>query len=215
MCRPRRLSYPPAGTVPPSPSPPSPSADGQPQQQQEQEQQQQPLGVPPEELLDMRAAPTTVATGARTASNSSMASFTAITPAPAPGQKARALSKSKLTQYLPETGYFIAGALAGGISRTATAPLDRLKVYLLVNTKPGAPLGPGRSKARPPLCGCQKCHEAHRRSRLLASTKPAVCAPSLPVGPSPPPRYCSSPLGSSLLGSSLVRPVSRGSSIRR
>ncbi|EMR69495.1 putative calcium dependent mitochondrial carrier protein [Eutypa lata UCREL1] len=31
-------------------------------------------------------------------------------------------------------GYFIAGAVAGGISRTATAPLDRLKVYLLVNT---------------------------------------------------------------------------------
>lgn len=42
---------------------------------------------------------------------------------------------SRLTQYLPEPGYFIAGALAGGISRTATAPLDRLKVYLLVNTK--------------------------------------------------------------------------------
>ncbi|ROV93024.1 hypothetical protein VPNG_09438 [Cytospora leucostoma] len=42
---------------------------------------------------------------------------------------------SRLTQYLPEPGYFIAGALAGGISRTATAPLDRLKVYLLVNTQ--------------------------------------------------------------------------------
>lgn len=42
---------------------------------------------------------------------------------------------SRLTQYLPEPGYFIAGALAGGISRTATAPLDRLKVYLLVNTE--------------------------------------------------------------------------------
>ncbi|KAI3394566.1 hypothetical protein diail_2557 [Diaporthe ilicicola] len=45
------------------------------------------------------------------------------------------LTKSRLTQYLPEPGYFLAGALAGGISRTATAPLDRLKVYLLVNTK--------------------------------------------------------------------------------
>ncbi|KAL3962228.1 hypothetical protein ACCO45_003751 [Purpureocillium lilacinum] len=32
-------------------------------------------------------------------------------------------------------GYFLAGAIAGGVSRTATAPLDRLKVYLLVNTK--------------------------------------------------------------------------------
>lgn len=45
------------------------------------------------------------------------------------------VSSTGLTQYLPEPGYFIAGALAGGISRTATAPLDRLKVYLLVNTK--------------------------------------------------------------------------------
>ncbi|KAL1879102.1 hypothetical protein VTK73DRAFT_7326 [Phialemonium thermophilum] len=34
-------------------------------------------------------------------------------------------------------GYFLAGAISGGVSRTATAPLDRLKVYLLVSTKPG------------------------------------------------------------------------------
>lgn len=40
-----------------------------------------------------------------------------------------------LIRYLPQIGYYIAGAAAGGISRTATAPLDRLKVYLLVNTK--------------------------------------------------------------------------------
>lgn len=40
-----------------------------------------------------------------------------------------------LIKYLPDPGYFVAGAVAGGISRTATAPLDRLKVYLLVNTK--------------------------------------------------------------------------------
>ena len=42
---------------------------------------------------------------------------------------------SRLTQYVPHPGYFLAGALAGGISRTATAPFDRLKVYLLVNTQ--------------------------------------------------------------------------------
>ncbi|KAI5858279.1 mitochondrial carrier [Durotheca rogersii] len=42
--------------------------------------------------------------------------------------------ESVLIRYLPDPGYFIAGAVAGGISRTATAPLDRLKVYLLVNT---------------------------------------------------------------------------------
>lgn len=43
--------------------------------------------------------------------------------------------KSVLIRFLPDPGYFVAGAVAGGISRTATAPLDRLKVYLLVNTK--------------------------------------------------------------------------------
>ncbi len=34
------------------------------------------------------------------------------------------------------TGYFIAGGLAGMVSRTATAPLDRLKVYLIAQTSP-------------------------------------------------------------------------------
>ncbi|KAL2146124.1 hypothetical protein VTI28DRAFT_5217 [Corynascus sepedonium] len=41
---------------------------------------------------------------------------------------------TRLTDLLPEPGYFLAGAVSGGVSRTATAPLDRLKVYLLVNT---------------------------------------------------------------------------------
>jgi solute carrier family 25 (mitochondrial phosphate transporter), member 23/24/25/41 len=50
-------------------------------------------------------------------------------------QGAKQVTKRRLTRYFPEPGYFVAGALAGGISRTATAPLDRLKVYLLVNTK--------------------------------------------------------------------------------
>ncbi|KAH8677520.1 mitochondrial carrier domain-containing protein [Xylariales sp. PMI_506] len=43
--------------------------------------------------------------------------------------------EDSLISYLPDLGYFVAGAVAGGISRTATAPLDRLKVYLLINTK--------------------------------------------------------------------------------
>ncbi|CAK7198424.1 hypothetical protein SEUCBS139899_001085 [Sporothrix eucalyptigena] len=57
---------------------------------------------------------------------------------------------SRLTQYVPHPGYFLAGALAGGISRTATAPFDRLKVYLLVNTQtkaPGASATAGVTKA--------------------------------------------------------------------
>ncbi|XDG02856.1 hypothetical protein ABKA04_002471 [Annulohypoxylon sp. FPYF3050] len=46
--------------------------------------------------------------------------------------------RSVLMKYIPDSGYFVAGAVAGGISRTATAPLDRLKVYLLVNTTSNA-----------------------------------------------------------------------------
>ncbi|KAF4336499.1 peroxisomal Ca-dependent solute carrier [Fusarium beomiforme] len=57
--------------------------------------------------------------------------------------------KFRLTQFVPDPGYFLAGAIAGGVSRTATAPLDRLKVYLLVNTSSrtetaGAALRQGR-----------------------------------------------------------------------
>ncbi|KAI5294794.1 hypothetical protein KEM52_003172 [Ascosphaera acerosa] len=39
-----------------------------------------------------------------------------------------------LTACSPHLGYFVAGGLAGAISRTATAPLDRLKVYLIAQT---------------------------------------------------------------------------------
>ena len=42
--------------------------------------------------------------------------------------------KFRLTSFIPHSGYFVAGAIAGGVSRTVTAPLDRLKVYLLVKT---------------------------------------------------------------------------------
>lgn len=41
--------------------------------------------------------------------------------------------KSLLTEVLPDPGYFAAGAVAGIVSRTSTAPLDRLKVYLIAS----------------------------------------------------------------------------------
>lgn len=65
--------------------------------------------------------------------------------------KAHAPEAPKLTSYLPEPGYFLAGAIAGGVSRTATAPLDRLKVYLLVNTKTGANPAVAAAKNGQPL----------------------------------------------------------------
>jgi solute carrier family 25 phosphate transporter 23/24/25/41 len=43
--------------------------------------------------------------------------------------------KLELIACVPSTGYFAAGGLAGLISRTATAPLDRLKVYLIAHVE--------------------------------------------------------------------------------
>lgn len=39
-----------------------------------------------------------------------------------------------LTETTPHVGYFLAGGMAGVVSRTATAPFDRLKVYLIAQT---------------------------------------------------------------------------------
>ena len=64
-----------------------------------------------------------------------------------------------LTDLFPSAGYFVAGGAAGVVSRTATAPLDRLKVYLIAQTgvreeavqiaKSGAPVQAAKKAARP------------------------------------------------------------------
>lgn len=44
-----------------------------------------------------------------------------------------------LTACVPNPGYFAAGGVAGIVSRTTTAPLDRLKVYLIAQTSTAKP----------------------------------------------------------------------------
>ncbi|KAH7149798.1 mitochondrial carrier domain-containing protein [Dactylonectria estremocensis] len=63
--------------------------------------------------------------------------------------------KYRLTDFVPDPGYFVAGAIAGGVSRTATAPLDRLKVYLLVNTGSSAQTAGLALKQGNPLAALQ------------------------------------------------------------
>ena len=75
-------------------------------------------------------------------------------------------------------GYFIAGGMAGMISRTATAPLDRLKVYLIAQTgtkgeavqaaKEGAPIKAVTSFGRPLIDACKDLWRAGGMRSLFA-----------------------------------------------
>jgi hypothetical protein len=78
---------------------------------------------------------------------------------------ARRKPKLKLTDLVPDVGYFIAGGVSGITSRTVTAPLDRLKVYLIAQTtnaedavqaaKSGAPIKAGRQGLRTLVNACK------------------------------------------------------------
>lgn len=67
--------------------------------------------------------------------------------------------EARLTDLFPPVGYFVAGGISGAFSRTATAPLDRLKVYLIAqvgvkddainHAKSGAPVKAAKTATRP------------------------------------------------------------------
>ena len=99
---------------------------------------------------------------------------------PAPGLRGKG-KEIVLISYLPDPGYFIAGAVAGGISRTTTAPLDRLKVYLLVNTsacanpaveaaKKGQPLLAVRNAGRPLVTAVAELYKSGGLRGFFAGT---------------------------------------------
>ncbi|KAI1269688.1 mitochondrial carrier [Xylariaceae sp. FL1019] len=96
--------------------------------------------------LDARAAVGVGAVRGATSADNSTSEDTQLKSA-----KRDTVKKFLLIDYLPDPGYFIAGAIAGGISRTATAPLDRLKVFLLVNTKTDVNVALNAAKTGRPL----------------------------------------------------------------
>ena len=103
---------------------------------------------------------------------------------------------SLLTQILPDSGYFLAGGLAGVFSRTATAPLDRLKVYLIANVgnardsvaaaKRGDATEAAKKVGRPLVLACKELWKAGGvRSLFAGKSHHSKCKVPKSLKPSP------------------------------
>jgi solute carrier family 25 (mitochondrial phosphate transporter), member 23/24/25/41 len=88
-----------------------------------------------------------------------------------------ASAKALLIEILPDAGYFFAGGVAGAFSRTATAPLDRLKVYLIANVdarssviaaKQAGAVAALKNIGRPLVVGFQELWKAGKMRSLFA-----------------------------------------------
>ncbi len=110
---------------------------------------------------------------------------------------------------VPGSGYFLAGGMAGVVSRTATAPLDRLKVYLIAQTsaaassasassssstrqalaaaaataRHGAPLAAANAASRPLLEACRALWRAGGVRSLFAGGRPPLSTSLSPFLP--------------------------------
>ncbi|KAF2094461.1 mitochondrial carrier [Rhizodiscina lignyota] len=70
-----------------------------------------------------------------------------------------------LTPFLPNPGYFVAGAVSGAVSRTCTAPLDRLRVYLI------AQIGTAQATVQAAKAGAPATALKHAGSTLVNALK--------------------------------------------